>query len=604
MENKGKLPVMSRAAELPLLICLFLCQFLLYKTRGDVHYYDFVLKENNFTRLCETKSILTVNDSFPGPVIRVHKGDTVYVNVHNQGYYGVTIHWHGVKQPGNPWSDGPEFITQCPIEAGKNFTYEVIFSDEEGTLWWHAHSDWTRFTVHGAIVILPPKGKTYPFPKPDHEQVIVLASWYKWDLRQMVWQAIQTGEDTPRSDAYTINGQPGDLCPCSSGTTYRLTVDHGRTYLLRIINAALNGDLFLAIAEHNMTIVATDASYTKPFVASYLVISPGQTIDVLVTANQNPGHYYMEVRQYSSDHLDVVYFDHANATAIIQYSGNYTPPSSPVLPTSLPFYKDSPAALSFNKKLRSLASEEHPIDVPLNVTEEMFYVVSMGMIYCPNSTCKGRYGNKLVSSINNVSFINPTTDILTAYYWNLSGVFEADFPDDPAVAYNYTGDDLPLSLAYPGQATKVKVLNYGDTLQIVFQGTNIMDTAENHPMHLHGHSFYVIGTGLGNFDAVNDTQNFNFVDPPRMNTVNVPQDGWAAIRFAAKNPGVWFMHCHYDRHLTWGMNMAFVVKDGNTTSTRMKRPPNYMPPCNIATNNTNWLKERTPHANQRNMGKI
>jgi laccase len=42
---------------------------------------------------------------------------------------------HGIKQPRNPWSDGSENITQCPIKPGKNFTYEVIFSAEEGTLW-------------------------------------------------------------------------------------------------------------------------------------------------------------------------------------------------------------------------------------------------------------------------------------------------------------------------------------------------------------------------------------------------------------------------------------------------------------------------------------
>lgn len=51
------------------------------------------LTEENFTRLCSTETMLAVNDSIPGPVIRVHKGDTMYVNVHNQGYYGVTIHW-------------------------------------------------------------------------------------------------------------------------------------------------------------------------------------------------------------------------------------------------------------------------------------------------------------------------------------------------------------------------------------------------------------------------------------------------------------------------------------------------------------------------------
>ena len=51
------------------------------------------LAEKNFTNLCNTTRMLVVNGSIPGLVIRVHKGDTVYVNVHNQGYYGVTIHW-------------------------------------------------------------------------------------------------------------------------------------------------------------------------------------------------------------------------------------------------------------------------------------------------------------------------------------------------------------------------------------------------------------------------------------------------------------------------------------------------------------------------------
>lgn len=83
---------------------------------------------------------------------------------------------HGVKQPRNPWSDGPEFITQCPISPGTNFTYEIIFSTEEGTLWWHAHSDWTRASVHGAIVILPATGTAYPFPKPSEEEVIVFGT--------------------------------------------------------------------------------------------------------------------------------------------------------------------------------------------------------------------------------------------------------------------------------------------------------------------------------------------------------------------------------------------------------------------------------------------
>lgn len=83
---------------------------------------------------------------------------------------------HGVKQPRNPWSDGPEYITQCPIQAGSKFRQMLIFSDEEGTLWWHAHSQWDRATVHGAIVVYPKLGTHYPFPEPAAELTLVLGT--------------------------------------------------------------------------------------------------------------------------------------------------------------------------------------------------------------------------------------------------------------------------------------------------------------------------------------------------------------------------------------------------------------------------------------------
>lgn len=57
--------------------------------------------------------------------------------------------------------------------------------------------------------------------------------------------------------------------------TYALQVKSGKTYLLRIINAAVNDELFFSIAGHNMTVVEIDATYTKPFAASTVQLSPG-----------------------------------------------------------------------------------------------------------------------------------------------------------------------------------------------------------------------------------------------------------------------------------------------------------------------------------------
>lgn len=83
---------------------------------------------------------------------------------------------HGAKQRRNPWSDGPEFITQCPIQPGKMYLYKIDITDEEGTIWWHAHSGWARATVHGAIIVYPKLGSGYPFPKPFFEVPIILGT--------------------------------------------------------------------------------------------------------------------------------------------------------------------------------------------------------------------------------------------------------------------------------------------------------------------------------------------------------------------------------------------------------------------------------------------
>lgn len=43
--------------------------------------------------------------------------------------------------------------------------------------------------------------------------------------------------------------------------------------------------------------------------------------------------------------------------------------------------------------------------------------------------------------------------------------------------------------------------------------------------------------------------------------------------------GVWFMHCHLERHLSWGMDTTLIVTNGPTPNTKLLPPPPYMPPC-------------------------
>ncbi|XP_027367017.1 laccase-15-like [Abrus precatorius] len=543
-----------------------------------LRHHKFVVRDAPFTKLCSTKNILTVNGQFPGPTLYVNKGETIIVDVYNRANYNITIHWHGVNQPRYPWSDGPEYVTQCPIRPGGKFSQKVIFSEEEGTLWWHAHSDWSRATVHGAIVVKPKSGTTYPFPKPHKEVPIILGEWWKKDVAEVYNDLRRTGGDAALSDAYTINGQPGDLHPCSKKETFKLRVDYGKTYLLRMVNAAVQDILFFGIAKHQLTVVGTDGSYVKPVKVDYITISPGQTMDVLLEANQPLDRYYMAAKVYSS--AVGVKFDDTTTTAIVEYRGKHIPSSStPSLPL-LPGFNDTNASINLLSQLKSLADHEHRIDVPLDISTNLFFTASVNTLPCPNgSTCKGPNGNRISASMNNISFELPSNNnILNAYYNNINGVFGKNFPDVPPLLFDFTANSLPTSLNTPSVDTEVNVLEYNSTVEIVLQGTNLLAGTE-HPIHLHGYSFYVVGWGFGNFDKDKDPLTYNLVDPPYQNTVAIPKNGWTAIRFRAKNPGVWFMHCHLERHVTWGMAMTFIVKNGDNPEEQMLPPPPHMPQC-------------------------
>ncbi|XP_076925439.1 laccase-14-like [Bidens hawaiensis] len=538
--------------------------------------YNFVIQETKYTRLCSSKNILTVNGQYPGPTISARRGDTVIVDVINKASQNITIHWHGVKLPRYPWSDGPEFITQCPIQPGTRFSQKVVLSDEEGTLWWHAHSDWSRATVHGLLVVSPKIGTSFPFPKPHAEVPVILGDWWKNDIQTVMEEFMTNGGDPAPSDALTINGQPGDFYNCSRPETTKVNVDSGKTYLLRMVNAAMNNIMFFAIADHQLTVVGTDGAYTKPLKANYVAISPGQTIDVLLVANQPRNRYYMAAKLYNSNPRSE--FDDTTTTAIIEYNGKYTPSPSPIVPT-LPAFNDRNASANFTSSLRSLASRVHPIDVPMTITRKFLYTLSINTLPCAsNTTCLGPRHNRFAASINNITFDAPRTSILGAYYRGVNGVYGDDFPDNPPFIFNYTQDNLNISLETPTNGTEVKVLKYNDTVELVFQGTNVVSGVD-HPMHLHGYSFYVVGSGFGNFDRQRDPLNYNLVDPPLQQTIAVPQNGWTAIRFRANNPGVWFMHCHFERHVSWGMEMVFIVRNGKGLDERILPPPSDMPKC-------------------------
>ncbi|KAG9141895.1 hypothetical protein Leryth_009266 [Lithospermum erythrorhizon] len=478
------------------LIGLILFITLVKPALGSTRRYNFEIKLQKVNRLCQEKSIVTVNGQFPGPQITAVEGDRLIITVINHVEYNVTIHWHGIRQVRSAWADGTAYITQCPIQTGQKFVYDFSTEGHTGTLFWHAHITWLRVTLYGPLIILPKKNVPYPFPKPYGEVPILLGEWWKSDTEASLAHVLHTGGAPEVSDAFTINGLPGISNACSDKDAYKLRVEPGKTYLLRLINGALNSDFF--------------------FKSTLPLLSP-----------EMPD-----------------YFDY-------DYANNYC------------------------SKLRSLSE----VNVAKKVDKYYFFTVGLGVNECPeDQTCQGLLGGKMAGPINNVTFLHPKTALLEAHYSNKSeGVYTTDFPENPPFEFNYTGNP-PSNISMATRETRLVELAYGTSVQVVIQGTSVV-TPETHPFHLHGFDFYVVGRGLGNFDPIKDTPMFNLVDPSKRNTVNMAPGGWVAIRFVADNPGVWLMHCHLEIHSSWGMEMAWVVRDGERQDQKLPPPPLDLPKC-------------------------
>lgn len=309
-----------------------------------------------------------------------------------------------------------------------------------------------------------------------------------------------------------------------------MPVQTGKTYLLRIINAALNEELFFKIAGHKLTVVEVDALYVKPFSIDTIVIAPGQTTNALITADQNSGKYLVAAAPFMDSPIAV---DNATATATLHYSGTLA--NSPTTLTTPPPQNATQVANKFLNSLRSLNSNTFPAKVPLTVDHKLFFTVGLGTNPCPS--CKAGNGSRVVGSVNNVTFVMPSTALLQAHFFNISGVFTTDFPGNPPTMFNFTGAS-PTSPSNMTTMTGTKVyrLAYNETVELVLQDTGFI-APENHPIHLHGFNFFVVGRGLGNYNAKNDSKSFNLVDPVERNTLGVPTGGWTALRFRADNPG-------------------------------------------------------------------
>ena len=117
------------------------------------------------------------------------------------------------------------------------------------------------------------------------------------------------------------------------------------------------------------------------------------------------------------------------------------------------------------------------------------------------------------------------------------------------------GKVLNNNLTFPREANLISLPKRNTWSYWIIQAVPTLAPPVAHPIHLHGHDFYVLGAGVGVFD---NTQTLKYDNPPRRDVAMMPPSGWLALAFITDNPGAWLMHCHIAWHVSLGFGVQFL----------------------------------------------
>lgn len=216
------------------------------------------------------------NGRVPGPLIRWPEGKPIIIEVVNRTSVPEMIHWHGQEIPSE--MDGATEEGSPTIPPGGQLRY-MFTPRPAGFRWYHTHAfaghDLKRATYTGQF------GCFYVEPKIDpgaYDQEIFL-TLHDWNAY------LVAGGDASMDAAYDYSTIDGRML----GYADPLKVRPGQRVLLHVLNASASMIHWLALAGHNLTVVAMDGNPVPlPASTPAIRLGPAERVDALVTMN-HPG---------------------------------------------------------------------------------------------------------------------------------------------------------------------------------------------------------------------------------------------------------------------------------------------------------------------------
>ncbi len=302
--------------------------------------------------------------------------------------------------------------------------------------------------------------------------------WVLDDWRVDKNEAITADFGHPRDLSH--NGRLGNIATINGGSPETFDVRAGERIRLRLVNAANARFFGLTFTDHAPQIIALDGQPVAPHAPAdgRIDIAPSQRVDLIIDMSGKPGERFA-VRDS--------YFQRQTYTL-----------------TEIA-YADGPPL------------RDSPLDAPIRLAANPMPEPDLAAAARHEILLEGGAMGRMQGAMMGGQHMGMRALVEQGRFWAINGVAagEAGNPDAPLLTLK---KDQPVIIAMRNE------------------------TAWEHPMHLHGHSFRVIRRGE------QETAHREWRD-----TVIVAPRETVEVAFVADNPGDWMFHCHVLEHQIAGM---------------------------------------------------
>lgn len=339
----------------------------------------------------------------------------------------------------------------------------------------------------------------------DWPHVTAWETWKTYQHHLALVQPVAANGLINGKNPYDCSKSQDPACVGGNLTAGRFEVrfEKGLKYRFRVIGAQSDGYMKFAIDGHRLTVIAADLVPLRPYRTDSVILASGQRYDVVVEANQPIDNYWLRaIYQTACNNNDNDNKD--NILGIVRYDAG----SGADTDTESPPDKDDPTTTVNRAITNSCGDEPAESLVPWVAHEvgdaDVRDTVGVGWYYELDLVFKWTLHSKTLVA----NWSAPT----------LLGLYE---------------EEGSANAHFPPESNMVSLDAADQWVYWIIQDVGLVNAY--HPLHLHGHDFYVLAQGRGAF--VPGIVRLDTKNPPRRDTVTLYGNGYTVIAFKTDNPG-------------------------------------------------------------------